>query len=45
MNNWKQELKQLKLTWIEKHHPDFFKLSGGWQNEDKSLTATITPTP
>ena len=27
--NWKQELKLLKLQWIKKHHPDFYKLSGG----------------
>jgi hypothetical protein len=27
--DWKQTLKQLKFEYLEKEHPDFYKLSGG----------------
>jgi hypothetical protein len=27
--NWKQKLKELKLDYIRRNHPDFFELSGG----------------
>ncbi len=27
--NWKQQLRQKKLEFIQQHHPDFYKLSGG----------------
>ncbi len=36
--NWQKELKQLKLAWMEKHHHDFFNLSGGWQQKLKSYS-------
>ena len=33
--NWKHELRQLKLEYTEKHHPDFFKMSGGYSMKTK----------
>ncbi len=40
--NWKQELRQLKLSHTEKHHPDFYKLSGGSKMKVKAYKDTTT---
>jgi hypothetical protein len=38
IDNWKKILKQLKLDYINKTAPGFFKLSGGYQMEVKPYT-------
>jgi hypothetical protein len=35
MENWKQLLKDLKLRWLEKNHPDFFHASGDYSMKVK----------
>lgn len=35
MENWEKLLKNLKLQWLEKNHPDFFKVSGGYSMKVK----------
>jgi hypothetical protein len=38
MENWKKQLKQMKLEYLEKTAPDFFKMSGGYQMKVKRYT-------
>jgi hypothetical protein len=40
MENWKQLLKDLKLRWLEKNHPDFFHASGGYSMKIKPYSDT-----
>jgi len=40
--DWKQILRQLKLEYLKKEHPDFYKLSGGDRQKLKAYTDSTT---